>query len=376
MFPYVNIHTHRPTGRGIELRTAGIHPWEADSQDVEAFAARFADKDGSTGTEVAGSATAGDEDVGDKIVGAATAGNKNVGAVGAATAGAGLVGGGVVGSGAVGGGAGGGGEEGGGGGGGRGGGGGGVGGGGGAGGGGAGGGDVGGKIAGAATAGDGNVGGGDVGCGDVGCGAAKTGNVEAWVVRAATTGAGLVGDKIVGAATAGTGLVENEIVGAATAGERAADVQAIGETGLDFACPVPREAQFAALRAQLTLARRTGRPVVLHCVRAFEPLMRELAACEPRAVIFHGFIGSPEQAQQALRRGYYLSFGERAFASPKTLRALHETPLGQLFFETDDAEVTIEEIYARAAEALGRPVEELQRATLENYKRLFETQNG
>ena len=157
---------------------------------------------------------------------------------------------------------------------------------------------------------------------------------------------------------------------------RSEAVQAIGETGLDFACPVPREAQFAALRAQLDLARRTGRPVVLHCVRAFEPLMRELAACEPRAVIFHGFIGSPEQAQQALRRGYYLSFGERTFASSKTLRALRETPLGQLFFETDAAGVTIEEIYARAAEALGRPVEELQRATLENYKRLFETQNG
>ena len=255
MLPYINIHTHRPTGRGIELRTAGIHPWEADSQDVEAFAARFADKDGSAGTEVAGSATAGDGNVGDGNVG------------------------------------------------------------------------------------DGNV-----------------------------------GDKIVGAATAGNKNVG--AVGAATAGERAAVVQAIGETGLDFACPVPREAQFAALRAQLALARRTGRPVVLHCVRAFEPLMRELDACQPRAVIFHGFIGSPEQARQALRRGYYLSFGERAFASPKTLRALHEMPLGQLFFETDDAEVSIEEIYARAAEALGRPVEELQRATLENYKRLFETQNG
>ena len=31
---FVNIHTHRPTGRGIELRTAGIHPWNADKEDV------------------------------------------------------------------------------------------------------------------------------------------------------------------------------------------------------------------------------------------------------------------------------------------------------------------------------------------------------
>lgn len=152
-------------------------------------------------------------------------------------------------------------------------------------------------------------------------------------------------------------------------------IQAIGETGLDFACAVPREAQFNALRAQLALARQAGMPVVLHCVRAFEPLMRELAECEPRAVIFHGFIGSPEQARQALRRGYYLSFGERAFASPKTLRALREVPLGQLFFETDD-EVTIGEIYDRAAAVLGLPEEVLQRATLENYERLFEKRDG
>ena len=32
--PYVDIHTHRPTGRHIELRTAGIHPWMADAQDA------------------------------------------------------------------------------------------------------------------------------------------------------------------------------------------------------------------------------------------------------------------------------------------------------------------------------------------------------
>lgn len=46
-----------------------------------------------------------------------------------------------------------------------------------------------------------------------------------------------------------------------------------------------------------------GLPVVLHCVKAFEPLMRELAECEPRAVIFHGFIGSPEQARRGAGQG-------------------------------------------------------------------------
>lgn len=162
----------------------------------------------------------------------------------------------------------------------------------------------------------------------------------------------------------------------ATLGERLSDAQAVGETGLDFVHGPSREVQTEALRAQLRLARERGLPVVLHCVRAFEPLMRELAACEPRAVIFHGFIGSPEQARQALTKGYFLSFGERAFASPKTLAALRETPLSQLFLETDDSPVPIEEIYARAAEAKGVPTEVLQRATLANYERIFETRHG
>lgn len=148
-------------------------------------------------------------------------------------------------------------------------------------------------------------------------------------------------------------------------------VQAVGEIGLDFLRGPAREAQLAAFRAQLSMARERGLPVVLHCVKAFEEVMRCLAACEPRAVIFHGFIGSPEQARQALAKGYYLSFGERTFRSPKTLEALRRTPLRQLFLETDESPTPICTVYARTAEALGTGVEELQRATTENYERIF-----
>ena len=157
----------------------------------------------------------------------------------------------------------------------------------------------------------------------------------------------------------------------AALGTLPADVQAIGETGLDYARGADRAVQLAAFRAQLALAHERQMPVVLHCVKAFEPVMRELDACRPRAVIFHGFIGSPEQARRAVGKGYYLSFGLRAFASPKTLESLRETPLSQLFLETDDSDVPIEEIYARAAKVKGVTPEELRRATLENYGRIF-----
>ena len=42
-----------------------------------------------------------------------------------------------------------------------------------------------------------------------------------------------------------------------------------------------------------------------------------------------------------------------------------------LFLETDDSDVPIEEIYARAAKVKGVTPEELRRATLENYGRIF-----
>ena len=51
---------------------------------------------------------------------------------------------------------------------------------------------------------------------------------------------------------------------------------AVGEIGLDFACSVPREEQMRIFRAQLTLAEQHQKPVVLHCVRAFEEVMRIL----------------------------------------------------------------------------------------------------
>ena len=132
-----------------------------------------------------------------------------------------------------------------------------------------------------------------------------------------------------------------------------------------------RQAQIELFRAQLTLACERRLPVVLHCVRAFAETMRLLREQEPRAVIFHGFIGSPEQARQAWEKGYCLSFGERTFASPRTIGAIQNTPLSQLFLETDESETPIETIYARAAALLRVTTGELQRATTGNYERIF-----
>ena len=150
-----------------------------------------------------------------------------------------------------------------------------------------------------------------------------------------------------------------------------AEVDAVGEIGLDFACDVPKGVQITIFRAQLSLAEQHEKAVVLHCVKAFEEVMKILSEFHLKAIIFHGFIGSKEQAQRAVHQGYYLSFGERTFCSPKTIEALRSTPLSSLFIETDESATPIEEIYARIAEIRGISIAKLIAATEENFNRIF-----
>ena len=156
--------------------------------------------------------------------------------------------------------------------------------------------------------------------------------------------------------------------------QRLDSAQAIGETGLDRACTAPVAAQERLFRAHLELAVRRQLPVVVHCVRAFEQTMKILGEYRLPAVIFHGFIGSPEQALRAVGCGYRLSFGVRSMRSPRTVAAMRAVPAASIFLETDDDPAPIAEVYDMAASLLGCSVTALEEQMYENYKRLI--QNG
>lgn len=147
----------------------------------------------------------------------------------------------------------------------------------------------------------------------------------------------------------------------------------IGECGLDYACKVDRELQKELFRWHLDAADRLHKPVVLHVVRAMDDALQILDSYKTiKGIVFHGFIGSKEQASECLKRGYYLSFGERSLRSPKSIEALRITPLSQLFCETDDnTTVAIEKIYNRVAQIKQIGVEELKKEIEKNYKKLF-----
>ncbi len=158
--------------------------------------------------------------------------------------------------------------------------------------------------------------------------------------------------------------------GAALREVETAPAVAIGEIGLDGAISADLDEQSTIFVAQLRIARQRGVPVILHCVRTFEPTMELLAAHTPPAAIFHGFVGSPEQAARAIGAGYYLSFGERSLDSAKTVEAMRRTPIEHLFLETDDDPTPIDRIYTRVAQTFDRPVEQLATQIETNYERV------
>ncbi len=152
---------------------------------------------------------------------------------------------------------------------------------------------------------------------------------------------------------------------------KAANASAVGEIGLDFAKPSDHNLQEMVFNAQLQLAAALNKPVIIHSVKAFEATMKILAKYDLPAVIFHGFIGSTQQAALATGKGYYLSFGERSLKSPKTLDALKHTSLSNMFLETDESHLAISTLYSCVAEALALSVLELIKHLNTNYETVF-----
>lgn len=146
---------------------------------------------------------------------------------------------------------------------------------------------------------------------------------------------------------------------------------AIGECGLDKVCNTDYSLQQNAFRKQVQLANRLHKPLIIHCVKAFDDvlkILKEEAVSSP--VIFHGFNKSPELAGQILKAGYHLSFG-RHLSQPVTAAVFNSIPLNHLFLETDAANIGIGEIYIMAAAIKNISVTALEEQIADNVARVF-----
>lgn len=121
-------------------------------------------------------------------------------------------------------------------------------------------------------------------------------------------------------------------------------VVAVGETGLDLYWPgkldgcATVEEQEDGFRWHIDLAKRLGKPLMIHNREADSDLLRVLdAEGAPETVIFHCFSSDSAMARACVDAGYVLSFsGTVSFKNAKALReAALSVPSDQLLVETD-----------------------------------------
>jgi TatD DNase family protein len=171
--------------------------------------------------------------------------------------------------------------------------------------------------------------------------------------------------------------------------EREGDVVVgIGESGFDlhYEHSEPAE-QEAAFRAQIALAHRLDRALVVHSRAAWDDTFRVLVdAGVPARTVFHCFTGGPEEARRALDLDAYLSFsGIVSFKNADDVRAAANlVPLDRILVETDapylapvphrgqrNEPAWVADVGVALAAAVGRPTEEVAAATARNASAVF-----
>jgi len=166
-------------------------------------------------------------------------------------------------------------------------------------------------------------------------------------------------------------------------------VVAIGETGLDyFHMKGELEWQRLRFRTHIRAARKCKKPLIVHCRDAAQDTLRILAeekASETGGVM-HCFTESLEVAQAAMEMGFYISFsGIVTFKSATALKEVARSiPLERMLIETDSPYLApvpyrgklnqpayVKYVAEEIARLRGVSLEEVGRATTENFCRLF-----
>lgn len=147
---------------------------------------------------------------------------------------------------------------------------------------------------------------------------------------------------------------------------------ALGECGLDKRIEIPLDRQILVFKQQLEIVKQTKKPIVLHCVAAYDEVIaikKEMKIENP--MIIHGFSKNEQVAQSLLRNGFYLSFGKYLLRNPDLEKVFTFAPENQILLETDTIEETIYQVYEKAAAIKGISVEEMKAIVFTNFSKIF-----
>lgn len=144
-------------------------------------------------------------------------------------------------------------------------------------------------------------------------------------------------------------------------------VVAIGEVGLDKLSETSLDIQENVFIEQARIAEKAGKPLIIHCVKAWAELIAAKKKVSPKMPwIIHGYRGNGELAKQLIDQGFLLSFGDKF--NPAALKVAFEYCF---FAETDDKPIDIRDVYQQLARSLSISTELLVSKLDENVNSVF-----
>jgi TatD DNase family protein len=147
---------------------------------------------------------------------------------------------------------------------------------------------------------------------------------------------------------------------------------ALGECGLDKVTEIDFEVQKIVFRKQLQFSETYKKPVIIHCVKAFQEIIELKKELRPTQTwILHGFQKNLQVAESFLKNGIVLSFGAAIIYSEKLQNIVSEIPLASFLLETDASDISIQDIYKKVAVLKNIEVEILQQKMEQNFKSIF-----
>lgn len=163
-----------------------------------------------------------------------------------------------------------------------------------------------------------------------------------------------------------------------------------GEIGLDYHYDhSPRDVQQRAFIEQLELARRAGKPIIIHCREAWPDcvaLLDEYWRASGLGGIFHCFSGTLEVARRGTEMGFLVSFaGNVTYPKAQNLRDVAAAlPLESILIETDapflapqpfrgrrNEPAFVAEVARTLAPVRNLAPQEVAAATSANFRRFF-----
>lgn len=123
---------------------------------------------------------------------------------------------------------------------------------------------------------------------------------------------------------------------------------AIGEAGLDKLKGPEMKIQVKIFRRQIELAIKVQKPLIIHCVKAWEELIalyKEYKTDIPWVI--HGYRGNAEQTKQLSKLGFKFSIGEYFNAE-----AVKYMPNDSIFCETDMSDISLCKVYDSICECM------------------------